>query len=139
VRLVLDTNTIISGLLWQGTPGKLFDVVHDGKVTLFTSVPLLDELQGVLNRKKFAHQLDKHRLTAEDFFDGYTTLVVLVTPANIAPTIEKDPADDAVLACALAAQADLIVSGDSDLLTLQTYEGIRIVDAARALERIKQQ
>ena len=139
VRLVLDTNTIISGLLWQGTPGKLFDAAHNGQVSLFTSVPLLDELHGVLYREKFSGQLDKRGLTVTDFFDGYTALATLVIPAKIAPTIIQDPADDAVLACALAAQADLIISGDADLLTLQEYQGIRIVDAATAMHLIEQQ
>jgi putative PIN family toxin of toxin-antitoxin system len=138
VRLVLDTNTIISGLLWQGTPGKLLDAAHNGQVTLFTSVPLLDELQGVLYREKFASQLDKRGLSVTDFFHGYAALATLVIPVKIAPTIIKDPADDAVLACALASQADLIVSGDTDLLTLQLYEGIRIVDAAAAIDLIEQ-
>ncbi|MEX2524166.1 MAG: putative toxin-antitoxin system toxin component, PIN family [Gammaproteobacteria bacterium] len=51
----------------------------------------------------------------------------------------RDADDDAVLACALAARADLIVSGDADLLTLRIYGGIRIVDAATAIHLIEQQ
>ena len=50
----------------------------------------------------------------------------------------RDPADDAVLACALAAQVDLMVSGDHDLLSLEEYEGIRIVNPATAITLIKQ-
>jgi predicted nucleic acid-binding protein len=68
----------------------------------------------------------------------YGMLAELVKPQVIERTV-RDPDDDAVLACALAAQTDLIVSGDSDLLTLQEYEGIRIVNAATVIELIKQQ
>jgi putative toxin-antitoxin system toxin component, PIN family len=139
VRLVLDTNTIISGLLWQGTPGKLLEAAQTGRVSLFTTVPLLAELQGVLNREKFAHQIKVRGFTVTDFFYGYIALASLITPADISPTIVRDPADDAVLACALAAQAELIISGDTDLLTLQEYQGIRIVDAATAMALIEQQ
>ncbi len=138
MRLVLDTNTLISGLLWQGTPGKLIDAAYNDQVTLYTSVPLLGELQGVLYRKKFSHQLNKRGLAAEDFFEGYTTLASMVIPAKIDPVVVRDPDDDHVIACALAAQADLIVSGDSDLLTLKEYQGIPIVDAVTALKQIKQ-
>jgi len=61
-----------------------------------------------------------------------------VCPASIAPVVLADPDDDHVLACALAAKADLIVSGDSDLLKLKTYRGIAIVGAAEALTRLPQ-
>lgn len=52
------------------------------------------------------------------------------------PKVSRDPDDDQVLACALAAQADLIVSGDADLLDLKSFQGIPILTAARAVERI---
>ncbi len=133
MRLVLDTNTVISGLLWQGPPGQLLDAVQSGRVSLYTSVPLLTELQGVLKRDKFARQLKKRGLKDSAIFDGYATMAALVTPPTIVPAITRDPADDAVLACAAAAQADLIVSGDKDLLRLKEYQGIRIVNAAEAM------
>jgi uncharacterized protein len=57
VRLVLDTNAAVSGLLWHGNPGKLIDAAHAGSVTLYASAPLLAELRGVLGREKFAQHL----------------------------------------------------------------------------------
>jgi putative PIN family toxin of toxin-antitoxin system len=111
VRLVLDTNTAISGLLWGGTPGRLIDAAKAGQVELVSSAPLLAELQGVLSRPKFAQQLEQRGVTFGDVFDGYAALVRLVVPAGIAPTIVRDPADDQVLATAIAGQVDLIVSG----------------------------
>lgn len=136
MRLVLDTNTALSGLLWGGTPGRLIDASEAGRIDLASSAALLAELQGVLLREKFAKQLIRRRLTVGDVFDGYAALVVIVTPAIIAPTITRDPADDQVLAAALAAQADLIVSGDANLLDLKAFHGIEIVGAAAAVERI---
>jgi putative PIN family toxin of toxin-antitoxin system len=56
VRLVLDTNTVVSGLVWGGVPGQLIDAAVAAKVHLIASLPLLDELQAVLFRKKFAGQ-----------------------------------------------------------------------------------
>jgi uncharacterized protein len=136
VRLVLDTNTALSGLLWGGTPGRLIDAAQAGSLELASSAALLAELHGVLLREMFAKQLSSRGLTVGDVFGGYAALVVIVTPAVIAPTIARDPSDDHVLAAALAAQANLIVSGDAHLLDLKSYQGMTIVTAAIALECI---
>lgn len=136
MRLVLDTNTALSGLLWGGTPGRLIDAGEAGQVELVGSTALLSELQGVLSREKFSRQLAKRKLAVADVFDGYAALVKVVAAARIAPTITRDPADDQVLAVALAAGADLIVSGDAHLLDLKRFQGIEIVTAAVAIERI---
>ena len=67
---------------------------------------------------------------------GYSALCELVSPATLSQPVCRDSDDDAVLACAKAAQEDLIVSGDQDLLVLQAFEGIPIVTAAQAWERL---
>jgi putative PIN family toxin of toxin-antitoxin system len=139
VRLVLDTNTVVSGLLWQGLPGKLIDAAQEKSVSLYTSAPLLAELRGVLERAKFARQLESRGLDVVTIFDGFAALASIVTPAIITPAVANDPADDSVLACALAAQVDLVVSGDTHLLGLKTYHGIPIVTAAEALLRLSPQ
>ncbi len=136
MRLVLDTSAVVSGLLWQGVPGKLIDAAQAGYVTLLTTLPLLAELQGVLARDRFSDQLAARSLDATELFEGYASLAIAVMPADIPAVVTRDPADDAVLACAVAAQADLIVSGDSDLLNLKSYLGIPIVSAAEALARL---
>ena len=137
MRLVLDTNAALSGLLWGGTPGRLIDAAEAGQIDLVSSAALLAELQGVLSREKFARQFAKRGLTVADVFDGYAALAPIVTPAVIAPTITRDPADDQVLAAALAASADLIVSGDAHLLDLKSFKGIAIVTAREAIERLE--
>lgn len=138
VRLVLDTNTALSGLLWQGTPGKLIDAAKRQEVELFSSTPLLAELLGVMTRSKFADALAARGLQVQTLFEGYAALVQLVVPAQINPTIARDPADDAVLACALAAQADYIVSGDAHLLDLKQYREMQVIRAAEAVQRMQQ-
>jgi putative PIN family toxin of toxin-antitoxin system len=114
----------------------LIDAVVAGRIELASSAALLAELQGVLSREKFAKQLAKRGLTIGDVFDGYAALVLIVAPAVIAPTITRDPADDQVLAAALAAQVDMIVSGDVHLLDLKSFKDIEIVTPTTAVERI---
>ena len=136
VRLVLDTNTAISGLLWGGTPGTLIDAAASGRIELASTLALLAELQGVLSRTKFSSQLARRSLTLGDVFNGYATLVAIVSPATITPTVISDPADDEVLAAGVGAHADMIVSGDTHLLSLGSFQGINIVTAAVAVARI---
>lgn len=134
MRLVLDTNIAISGLLWGGAPGRLIDAAVAGRVLLASSTALLAELHGVLLRTKFADRIARRGVDAGDLVDGYAALVLHVTPVAIPPTIRCDPADDQVLAAALAARADLIVSGDSHLLDLAGFRDIPIVTATVAVE-----
>jgi putative PIN family toxin of toxin-antitoxin system len=136
VRLVLDTNVTVSGLLWQGNPGKLIDAAHAVLVTLHTSAPLLAELRDVLHREKFAKPLAALGLAATVMFEGYAALATVVVPAILPPTIVEDPDDDAVLACAVAAEADYIVSGDPHLLKLQQFRNIPIVTPTQAVEQL---
>jgi uncharacterized protein len=136
VRLVLDTSAAVSGLLWRGNPGKLIDAGYAAIVTLHTSAPLLAELHAVLQREKFAKPLAALGLTATEILEGYAALAAVVVPAIIPPTIVDDPDDDAVLACAVAAEADCMVSGDPHLLKLGHFRSIPIVTPAQAVETL---
>ncbi|MDE3091200.1 MAG: putative toxin-antitoxin system toxin component, PIN family [Chloroflexota bacterium] len=136
MRVVADTNTVLSGLLWQGAPRQVLDAARAGTITLYTSAVLLAELKDVLNRPKFAERLKLARVQAKDLILGFTALATIVEPADIAPAVAADPDDDAVLACALAAQAHAIVSGDSDLLRLKKYVDIPILTAPELLDQL---
>jgi putative PIN family toxin of toxin-antitoxin system len=136
VRLVLDTNTAVSGLIWGGVPGRVIDAAAAGKALIIASVPLLDELQGVLSRRKFSGQLAKLNASAADLFDGYASLVQLVVPSVIGPVILADPDDDIVLATAVAGDAQVIVSGDAHLLGIGEFRDSPIVTPAAAVSRL---
>ena len=137
MRLVLDTNVVVSGLLWNGAPARLIDAAQADEVELFTSRVLLAELIRILKRAKFTKAIDAGGLTREQLVLGYADLAMLIEPAEIPPVVANDPDDDQVLACALAAKADLIVSGDRDLLDLKQYQDIPVVTQAEALRRIE--
>jgi putative PIN family toxin of toxin-antitoxin system len=138
VRAVADTNTVVSGLLWHGVPRKFLDTARAGAISLYTSDALLAELVEVLPRKKLAKRVAASGMSVEELARRYALLAQRVIPAEIDPVVLADPDDDRVLACALGAQADLIVSGDPHLRNLKAYQGIPIVTAAEALTRIAQ-
>jgi putative PIN family toxin of toxin-antitoxin system len=112
----------------------LIDAAQTGDVELFTSRVLLAELTRILRRAKFARAIAASGASLEDLILGYAELVTLVIPAPISPTVLEDSDDDHVLACATASSADLIVSGDRDLLTLKIFRSIPIVTPAEAVK-----
>ena len=135
-RLVTDTNTVVSGFLWRGSPFLLVEAARAGAAQLFTSPALLAELQRVLARPKFTRRFALAGLTPAGLLSDYVKVSTLVVPPATPPVITADPDDDAVLACAVAANADVIVSGDRHLLALGSYQGIPILTAAAMLARL---
>jgi putative PIN family toxin of toxin-antitoxin system len=131
-RAVVDTNVVVSGLLWKGTPRALLDAARAGRISLYTSAELLAELAEVLPRPKFAKRVAAAKMSVERLARRYARLAQRVSPAQIKPTVLGDLEDDAVIACALGASADLIVSGDKRLRNLKTHLGMRIVSPAEA-------
>jgi len=136
VKLVADTNVVVSGLLWLGNPGRLLESAARREVTLYTSVALVAELSRVLSGGKLAPRVTRSGLSADELIARYLNVAIVVEPQAAPRVVLADPDDDHVLACALAARADLVVSGDADLLELKAYQGIPIVGAAQALARI---
>ncbi|HMX75298.1 MAG TPA: putative toxin-antitoxin system toxin component, PIN family [Anaerolineales bacterium] len=135
MNIVLDTNTVVSGLFWKGAPRQILDLARSGTFTLFTSPDLLSELADVLGREKFSERLALAGTSVEELVFGYAFLAKTVRPKKIAVVIKADPDDDKVLACAKAAKAEIIASGDSHLLNLKEYEGIRIMTVNQLLEQ----
>lgn len=137
MRVVLDTNVIVSGLLWGGPPRRWLDLARQNTIVLYTSAVLLAELAEVLAREKFAIPLVAHGLTPNGILRGYAALAQTVAAPLIARTVPADADDDAVIACALAAKASLIVTGDRDLLVLHPFGEIAILNPTAALQRIQ--
>ena len=137
MRIVLDTNVVMSALLWRGPPYRLLDAIRQRpRLQLYSSPVLLEELAEVLTRPSATKQLNAIGKAARDVLPDYILAIELVEPVEL-PRVVRDPDDDHVLACALTARADLIVTGDNDLLDLNAYQDIPIVTAAEALRRIE--
>ncbi|MHB8747407.1 MAG: putative toxin-antitoxin system toxin component, PIN family [Gammaproteobacteria bacterium] len=136
MRLVLDTNVLVSAFLWEGLPGRLIALADEQVITLYTSRVLLDELSVVLQRGKFTRRVQATGLSAAQLVRHYQRLAHRISVRQLTQRISRDADDDQVLACARAGKADLIVSGDRDLLDLNEHLGVRIVTAAQALRII---
>ncbi len=120
---------MVSGVLWGGTPRQILDLAKTGRLRLHTSTVLLLELAEVLGRSKFAARVSQHG-DVQFLLDGYAALTEVIDPDRTLSVISADPDDDHVLACAVAASVDYIISGDQHLLDLGIYQGISILNAA---------
>ena len=136
MRLVVDTNVLVSAFLWQGTPGRLIELVGEKEIALYTSRALIEELSEVLHRKKLSKQVAATGLSAAQMIRNYRRLAIFVASPQLARQVSRDADDDAVLACALATHVDFIVSGDKDLLVLKAFDGTHIITAAQAIQAI---
>ena len=128
IRVVLDTNVIISGWLWSGSPRQVLNIARQRQVQTVISEALLDELRDVLHRPKFADRLNWIEKTVEEILTEYLQFAEVVEQVEIMPVINRDPDDDAVLACAIGGNVHYIVTGDNHLLTLKNFREVRIVD-----------
>ncbi len=136
-RLLLDTNVVVGALLWRGPPWQLMEVAIEGGIELSCSPILIAELEQTLGYPKFARRLALLQAEVAGLVRQYQAVTTLVDAPSAPPrVVPGDRDDDHVVAAALAARADLIVSGDQHLLGLGEYEGIAIVTVRQALDRL---
>lgn len=133
MRWVLDTNVVASALLWGGMPRQLLEAGQEKRVDLFTSLPLLAELTDVLGRRRFERKIAASQFSVDELVDRYAALAALVRPLPI-PRVVSDPDDDVVIGTALAARAELIVTGDRRVLAVGAYRNVRIVTVGEAVQ-----
>ena len=133
MRVILDTNVLLAAALWRGPPHVLLELVRSTNLALVSSPAMLTELAGVLARAKFEAMFVRLQTTPAQSLAELRQLCEVLDPPPLPQPVCRDPKDDMVLALALAAQVDLIVSGDNDLLVLHPFEGIPVLSPADAL------
>jgi hypothetical protein len=134
MRIVLDTNILISALIGEGKPAKLFRKILAKRAEFLISKPLLDEFVNVIARPKFLEYV------SEDEVKSFLQLILnvsSVTDVRSKFDVIADKSDNLVLATAYDSKADFIVSGDKHLLKLKRFRGIKIVTVDQALRFFK--
>ncbi len=126
LRVVVDTNIIISGSFWKGPPHTVVQTIWSGDVIPLATSAMITELRTTLAREKFAAYAVKANQSIDELIDTYAAIALVVEPISVPPNVVRDPKDQMLLACAVGGRADAVVSGDKDLLVLGSYEGIPI-------------
>jgi putative PIN family toxin of toxin-antitoxin system len=131
VKVVFDTNILVSAMLWRGTPYRCLLAIRAGLAELTLSPPIIEEFRAVLNRK-FA-------MTKEDSEENIAVVresSILIEIPGTLHVIKDDPEDDKFVETALAAGAQWLVSGDKHLLRLGEYRGIKVISARTFLDML---
>ena len=132
MRVVIDTNVLISAIFWTGKPKQLLNQVRLGRITFLTSAILLAELKEILTREDKPFKLSAE--DAERVVAAMRDLAEVVEPQQRL-SVCRDEGDDRVLECAVEGRAEWIVTGDGDLLDLKAFQGIPIVTVANFLSQ----
>ncbi len=136
MRIVIDTNIWVSGLLWTGDAWRLLKLAEQGDVEICIAYPMLLELEEVLAYPRLQPRLQELQQTPAQLA-AYT--LSLATPFDISragpPIVTADSDDDIFLLCAVEAGATCVVTADRHLLAMNSYQGIDIVTIEEFLDR----
>ena len=132
MRIVVDTNVLMSGLFFGGWPYRVLEAWRDGRVEIVISVAILEEYREVGQR--LAGQFSD--VNPGSFLDLLSVEGLFVEAPDLPAPVCSDHADDKFLACALAGGAKFIVSGDRALQRISGYREIEVLSPRRFVETI---
>ena len=131
MRVVVDTNVIVSGVFFSGLPRRILEAWRDQRLELVASLEILEEYRCVGERLAARFE----GVSLEPFFTLLATNAVIVRAKPLSQAVVSDPADDKFFACALAADCRVIVSGDKRVLAASGYEGVDVLKPRSFVER----
>jgi len=133
IRTVIDTNVMVSAILFGGVPGELISLWKIGRIQPLASTDIIDEYIKVLSYPKFMlSEKEINYILYSEMLPYFE--VVVPDPGRV--IIQEDPSDDKFLHCAKAGKAGMIISGDQHLLSLKSYGTINILTPSQFLEKL---
>ena len=129
-KIVADTNIIVSSIFWNGKPYRVVQKGINRELLIFISRDIINELKVVLKRD---FGLEEQEI--EDITKAISLFTHLVKTNREIDIVKEDRKDNIILECALAADANYIVSGDSHLLNLKEFRGIKVLSADEFLKK----
>jgi len=132
-RVVLDTNVLVSALLFKGALSKFVELWRKGKIIPIISKETFQELTTALQYPKFSLSKDEIRSVIEHEILPYFEVIDVVKAVK---GVCRDPGDDKFISCALSASADCIVSGDKDFCELRQYKTLKIMNPSDFLTKL---
>jgi putative PIN family toxin of toxin-antitoxin system len=130
IKVVLDTNIYISGILFAGKPREVLDLAIKGKIHVFISPDILSELRDVLSIKKFCFSPERVDIIIREI----ESITTMVNPAKKYSIVSHDSDDNIIIDCAMESRVEYIITGDNDLLCLNKYKSITIINPALFIE-----
>ncbi|GIK28712.1 MAG: putative toxin-antitoxin system toxin component, PIN family [Chloroflexi bacterium] len=137
MRIVFDTNVVVSGLLWSGAPHQALRFAAGKRIAAITSEALVDELRDVLNRQKLRRFLERIQKSADELVEDYLAYTAIIEPFPVLDDAVSDIDDLIVLEAAVGGGANCVVTGDDDLLRIGSYAEIAILPVQALVQRIE--
>ncbi|MFH1247196.1 MAG: putative toxin-antitoxin system toxin component, PIN family [Candidatus Micrarchaeota archaeon] len=135
MKVVLDTNVLISATFWYGEASNIVELVHNRKIICFTSKALLEEYNSIVHSEEIVEKIQEKHLAIKSSLIKALEIFQVVEPKRKIDCIKDDPDDNRVLECAVEAQVDCIITYDKyHLLKLKEFEGIKIISPTEFLE-----
>jgi hypothetical protein len=134
VRVVIDTNVVISALLFGGTPGRLIPLWKSGAINPLATAEMVDEYIRVMTYPKF--KLSEEEIQYLLNFEILPYFDAITVKQRSSPIIEKDPSDDKFILCAVSGRANVIISGYRHLISQKEYKKIRILTIDQFLKTL---
>ncbi|MCL2313615.1 MAG: putative toxin-antitoxin system toxin component, PIN family [Firmicutes bacterium] len=136
LRIVLDTNVWVSALIWGGKPATIIEAAEQGKIDIFISEFIVEEISQVLSYPKI-EKVYHTQLTRQQLMEQILKNTKIVEITTKLEAIKEHPADDKIIECAASAKADYIISGDKHLLNVSSYQKTPILPVSDFIKLIE--
>jgi putative PIN family toxin of toxin-antitoxin system len=133
MRIIVDTNVFVSGIFWSGASYRILKAWQQDKISLVVSQEIIDEYERV--GKNLSEKYSSIDIDIAPFLQLVAIYAEFYVPCKLEKAISRDSDDDKFIACALAANVKVIVSGDKDLLCLLNYGNIEILSPASFVKK----
>jgi len=136
-RTVLDVNVWISALIWGGKPAEVLIAAENHNITIFLSEEIVQELSRVLAFPKLRKIYVAEGMRQEDLVEEVLRISRFVRGTKQVRVVWEHPADDKFIECAIAADADYLISGNKHLLKIASYKKTQILSVNEFLQILK--
>ncbi len=127
MKIIADTNVLVSGTFWKGDSDKIIDLIDKGEIELVISEELIEEYNDVINRDEVMDKIEKKNLILNESAQRIIKHATIIKPKQKLDIIKEDPDDNIILECAIEGNVDYIISKDKHLLKLKEFREIKII------------
>lgn len=137
MKVVLDTNVLVSGTFWKGASDKIIEMIDKRALEIVLSKELIEEYHDVINREEIMDKILNKNLILNKAVNKIIKESIIVEPLEKLNILIADPDDNIILECAFEGKVDYIISKDNHLLDLKKFQGIKIITPEEFLCLIK--
>ena len=135
MKVVLDTNVLVSGTFWRGASSKILEMADRGELEIILSKELIDEYYSVINREEIMNKIANKNLILNKAVCKIIKESKIVEPLEKLNIVTEDSDDNVILECAVEGNVNCIISQDNHLLKLKEFKGIKIITPEEFLRR----